>query len=115
MYRSSTRNKQLKQKEIELAIRSKKEDGFEIKILENKGRCVFSTKKFFKGDFVCEYSGELIDYSEAIQREQKYAENNHNHCYMYFFKHKSKRYCIDATVETQRVGRLYKEIENRRL
>jgi hypothetical protein len=34
-----------------------------------KGKGVIATKSFLKGDFVCEYHGELITRKEAFYRE----------------------------------------------
>ena len=67
---------------------------------------MFATKHFAKGQFVCEYAGEMISYALAKEREARYARDETIGCYMYFFEHKSKSYCIDATAETNRLGRL---------
>jgi hypothetical protein len=37
---------------------------------------VFATRPFKKGDFVVEYSGDLIDAKEAKAREMKYEEES---------------------------------------
>lgn len=91
---------------IEEAILSHKEDGLIVKNIENKGRAIFTTRLFHKGDFICEYAGELISYTEAKKREKLYSEDETIGCYMFFFEHKLKSYCIDATAETNRLGRL---------
>jgi len=92
---------------IEKAIKSgRDQDGLEVRVLENKGRAVFSTRSFRRGDFVCEYAGEMIPYALAKKREETYAQDTSIGCYMYFFEYKSKQMCIDATAETDRLGRL---------
>lgn len=91
---------------IEEAIKHGKEDGLEVRVLENKGRAVFATRNFSRGEFVCEYAGEMISYQLAKKREEMYAQDETIGCYMYFFEYKSKSYCIDATSETSRLGRL---------
>lgn len=97
-----------KREYIENLIKSMKDqDGLEVKHIENKGRGVFATRKFDRGDFVCEYAGEIISYKAAKKREELYAADSSIGCYMYFFEHKSKQYCIDATAETDRLGRLF--------
>jgi len=78
-----------------------------VKNIENKGRGIFSTRRFERGEFVCEYAGEMISYKLAKKREELYAHDSSIGCYMYFFEHKSKQYCIDATAETNRLGRLF--------
>lgn len=92
---------------VERSIKEQIEDGLEIKLIENKGRGIFSTRSFERGEFVCEYAGEMITYKQAKKREEIYGLDPSIGCYMYFFEHKSKQYCIDATAETNRLGRLF--------
>jgi [histone H4]-lysine20 N-methyltransferase SETD8 len=49
----------------------------------------------------------MISYDEAKQREAEYAKDTNIGCYMYFFQYKSKTWCVDATAETSRLGRLF--------
>ena len=81
--------------------------GLEIQQIENKGRGIFSARRFDRGEFVCEYAGEMITHKSAKKREELYSHDSAIGCYMYFFEHKSKQYCIDATAETTRMGRLF--------
>ncbi|KAK9754217.1 SET domain [Popillia japonica] len=101
-----------KQKCLEEALRSGTEDGLLIREFDGKGRGVIAARTFYKGDFVVEYSGELIDINEARLREQKYAQDQNTGCYMYYFKHKNQQYCVDATAETGRLGRLVNHSRN---
>ena len=80
--------------------------GLEIKQFEAKGRGIITKEAFEKGDVVLEYVGELIDLKEAKKRELVYDINNLKVGYMYFFRYFDKTYCIDASVETCRFGRL---------
>jgi histone-lysine N-methyltransferase SETD8 len=77
-----------------------------VRVLANKGRAVFTSRAFHRGDFICEYAGEMIPYEVAKKREEAYAQDQSIGCYMYFFEYKSKHYCIDATAESGRLGRL---------
>jgi len=79
-----------------------------LKVVEipGKNRGVVPTKNLSKGDFVVEYAGELIEHSTAEERENLYAMDVSKGCYMYYFKANGKQYCIDATAETGRFGRL---------
>ena len=96
-----------KRAHIEHAIKMQYDtDGLEIRTIEGKGRGIFATRGFARGDFVCEYAGEMITYARAKEREAKYALDPAIGCYMYFFEHKTKSWCIDATAETNRLGRL---------
>jgi len=80
--------------------------GLEVAPIENKGRGIKAVKTFNKGDFVVEYAGELIDIGTAKDLETKYSLDASKGCYMYYFKHKGKQYCIDGTEESGRYGRL---------
>lgn len=91
---------------LEDLIKNRVEDGLEVRHMDDKGRGVFSCKYFKKGDFVCEYAGEMITYQIAKKREELYAQDSSIGCYMYFFEYKTKIWCIDATAETERLGRL---------
>jgi [histone H4]-lysine20 N-methyltransferase SETD8 len=95
-----------KRMQIEQAIKCMHEEGLEVRNIPNKGRGIFAAKYFAKGEFVCEYAGEMISYALAKEREAKYSNDSSIGCYMYFFEYKSKSYCIDATAETDRLGRL---------
>lgn len=49
-------------------------------------------KDFLRGEFVVEYSGELIDMNEASRREKMYEKDESTGCYMYYFKHNEQQY-----------------------
>uniref|UniRef100_A0A674P7W9 [histone H4]-lysine(20) N-methyltransferase n=1 Tax=Takifugu rubripes TaxID=31033 RepID=A0A674P7W9_TAKRU len=87
-------------------IKSGTEDGLRVRHIEGKGRGVFALNGFQKGDFVVEYHGDLLELSEAKKREAQYAEDPKTGCYMYYFQYQTKTYCVDATKETGRLGRL---------
>lgn len=95
-----------KQVDIEEKILKKKEDGLKVVQIENKGRGVIASKEFKRGDFVVEYAGDLIDLKTAKQKEKDYSKDLDIGCYMYYFTHKSVNYCVDATAESGRLGRL---------
>ncbi|XP_057314569.1 N-lysine methyltransferase KMT5A-B-like isoform X2 [Hydractinia symbiolongicarpus] len=98
--------KEEKQIDLERKILSGVEDHLEIRLIESKGRGVFSKRKLSKGDFVCEYVGDLVDVKEARCREAEYEKDPKFGCYMYFFDYKNKKYCVDATKESGKIGRL---------
>jgi len=50
------------------------------------GYGVFVDRNFAKGDFLLVYRGDLIDSSEAYEREERY-ENEPVGCFMYYFTH----------------------------
>lgn len=101
-----------KRKNLEQLLRDGIEEGLKVTYFEGKGRGVVAVKPFSRGDFVVEYSGELLDVAAAKIREAKYAEDETTGCYMYYFKYLNQQYCIDATAETGRLGRLVNHSRN---
>ena len=65
----------------------------QIRLIEEKGRGVFSTRHFNRKEFIVEYSGTLISYEEAKRREAEYVKEPEKYgCYMYYFVFKNKKY-----------------------
>ncbi|XP_042661032.1 N-lysine methyltransferase KMT5A isoform X2 [Tyto alba] len=93
-------------RKIDELITSGKEEGMKIDYIDGKGRGVIATKHFNRGEFVVEYHGDLIEITDARKREAVYAQDPSTGCYMYYFQYLSKTYCVDATKETNRLGRL---------
>ena len=65
---------------------------FQVRTIPEKGRGVFCTREMKKGEMICEYAGDLIDYDLAKKREKDYGKDPELGCYMYFFEYKSKKY-----------------------
>ena len=80
--------------------------GLKIFDTGDRGRGIKTTKKVSKGDMVVEYAGELVSEDEAVSREARYKTDPGKGSYMYFFEHKGTPYCVDATEESGRYGRL---------
>jgi len=78
----------------------------EIGTIPGKGRGVFSKQQFQKGDFVVEYAGDLLTDFEARKRELDYQKDPSKGSYMFYFTKDNQTYCIDATEESGRLGRL---------
>ncbi|XP_050174280.1 N-lysine methyltransferase KMT5A isoform X2 [Myiozetetes cayanensis] len=93
-------------RKIDELITSGKEEGMKIDYIDGKGRGVIATKHFTRGEFVVEYHGDLLEITDAKKREAVYAQDPSTGCYMYYFQYLSKTYCVDATKETNRLGRL---------
>ena len=66
--------------------------GLEVATFINKGRGLKAVRDFKKGEFIVEYAGDLIDGGTAVEREANYAMDISKGSYMYFFKHKEKKY-----------------------
>ncbi|XP_075033498.1 N-lysine methyltransferase KMT5A isoform X2 [Mixophyes fleayi] len=91
---------------IDDLIISGKEEGLKVDIITGKGRGVIATRNFQRGEFVIEYHGDLIEITDAKRREEFYAQDSSTGCYMYYFQYLNKTYCVDATKESNRLGRL---------
>lgn len=99
-------------KHIDDLITNGIEEGMEVQHIEGKGRGVFATRCFCKGEYVVEYHGDLLQITDAKKREVEYAQNPTTGCYMYYFQYRCKTYCVDATKETGRKGRLLNHSKN---
>lgn len=60
--------------------------------MEGKGRGIFAATGFNKAEFIVEYHGDLLELSEAKEREAKYALDPQKGCYMYYFQYHTKTY-----------------------
>ncbi len=87
-------------------ILHKCEEGIKVVHSEVKGRGIFSTKSFVRGEFVVEYLGQLIEGNEGKRRNIEYAKDVRIGSYLYYFKSRSIAYCVDATAESIHLGRL---------
>ncbi|XP_051154302.1 histone-lysine N-methyltransferase PR-Set7-like [Leptopilina boulardi] len=101
-----------KQRDLESKIISGCEDGLEVRTFAGKGRGIVTTREFTKGEFVVEYIGDLIDQVAAKKRENQYAQDQNTGCYMYYFQHRNQQYCVDATAESDKLGRLVNHSRN---
>ncbi|XP_047660570.1 N-lysine methyltransferase KMT5A-A isoform X1 [Tachysurus fulvidraco] len=110
--KSKTELKCEQKKHLDELITNGIEDGMIVKYIEGKGRGVFATQSFQKGQYVVEYHGDLLLQTDAKKREAVYAQDPATGCYMYYFQHLTKTYCVDATKETDRLGRLINHSKN---
>lgn len=56
----------------------------QVRRSEGKGRGVFAKKNFVRGEFLMEYTGELITAAEARVREKRYETDESVGCYLFF-------------------------------
>ncbi|KAL7846752.1 hypothetical protein SRHO_G00217320 [Serrasalmus rhombeus] len=110
--KSKTELKCAEKKHLDELITKGIENGMTVKYIEGKGRGVFATQHFQKGQYVVEYHGDLLLKTDAKKREAIYAQDPTTGCYMYYFQYLSKTYCVDATKETDRMGRLINHSKN---
>lgn len=110
--KSKAEKKDEEQRHIDDLITKNVEDGLKVRYIEGKGRGVFAERDFKKGQFVVEYHGDLLQIAEAKKREAQYAKDPSKGCYMYYFSYLNNNYCVDATKETARLGRLINHSKN---
>ena len=95
-----------KKEALKEKIRNGTENGIEVRAVEGKGYGVLSQRVFDKGEFICEYVGDLVDKKEADKREKEY-EREEKGCYMLYFKFNEVKLCVDATDDNGRKGRFF--------
>ncbi|MCI4392530.1 hypothetical protein PGIGA_G00146920 [Pangasianodon gigas] len=110
--KSKAELKSEEQSHIDDLILNNVEDGLKVKYIEGKGRGVFADREFNKGQFIVEYHGDLLPIADAKRKEAQYAQDPAKGCYMYYFRYKNHTYCVDATKETNRLGRLINHSKN---
>ncbi|XP_013105955.2 histone-lysine N-methyltransferase PR-Set7 isoform X1 [Stomoxys calcitrans] len=110
--KTKTAVKEEMMRNLEQAILEERCEGLKIALFEGKGRGIISERRFERGEFVIEYVGDLISTTEAAEREKRYALDENAGCYMYYFKHNNQQYCIDATEDTGKLGRLVNHSRN---
>ena len=92
---------------IEARLRSNVDsDLLQVVDIEGKGRAVKTLQPISKADYVVEYAGDLIDAGVAKDKEEEYAMDLSKGCYLFYFLVGGKKYCVDATTESGRLGRL---------
>ncbi|XP_053197835.1 uncharacterized protein LOC128381831 [Scomber japonicus] len=83
----------------------KDKPGFDVKhISVFKGRGIFTTAPFEKGDFLLEYQGQLITHQECERRQRIYHDSLKD--FMFKFRFDGKLWCVDAAKEDGTLGRL---------
>ncbi|XP_034486488.1 histone-lysine N-methyltransferase PR-Set7 isoform X2 [Drosophila innubila] len=110
--KTKTAVKEEMMRNLEQAVLEERCEGLQVRHFVGKGRGVVAKRLFKRNEFVVEYVGDLIAISEAADRERRYALDENAGCYMYYFKHKNQQYCIDATVDTGKLGRLINHSRN---
>ena len=60
-----------------------------VEVPDKGGKGVITTARRQRGEFICEYSGELVTYNVEKQREALYETVG---CFTYYFTHKNIKY-----------------------
>ncbi|XP_071823328.1 uncharacterized protein [Apostichopus japonicus] len=96
MSRRRRTSKSEEERAVDACLKGEDIEGFRLGFIDEFiGSGVICEKRFKKGDFLLEYRGELISQEEGEHREANYPEEVGS--FLYFFCHKGKTKCIDAT------------------
>ncbi|CAJ1081816.1 uncharacterized protein LOC124850789 isoform X8 [Xyrichtys novacula] len=92
--------------EAKLYVSTKRDKaGLDVKYINSfKGRGIFTSAPFEKGDFLLEYRGDLISQQECERRLHLY--HDHLKAFMFEFRYNGKLWCVDAAQEDGSLGRL---------
>uniref|UniRef100_A0A9J7Z745 SET domain-containing protein n=1 Tax=Cyprinus carpio carpio TaxID=630221 RepID=A0A9J7Z745_CYPCA len=102
-HRNRRRTTPLQDAEHHISCKTDKTGLQEKFINKYKGRGVFSSEAFFRGDFVLEYRGELIS-QESLAPAEVYSEVQNT--FLFDFQWHGKHWCMDASKEDGSLGRL---------
>ena len=94
------------QEEVMRRLSQEFDNGLTVKEVEGKGKAVFTARDFMKGEYVAEYTGKMLSKREAKEVEASYRLDPAIGSYMYEFQVGGRWFCIDATRDDGRVGRL---------
>ena len=92
--------------EAKILVTDDARHGLVVVDIAGKGRGVEASRPIPKGDFVVEYTGELVDAGSGYAMEVTYSMDMTKGSYSYYFTFHSTKYCVDATEESGRFGRL---------
>ncbi|XP_048037612.1 uncharacterized protein LOC125262766 [Megalobrama amblycephala] len=104
MLKSKRRKTPLQDAEDHMTRRADKPGLQEQFISKYKGRGVFTTRAFFRRDFVLEYRGELLSSEESLDRTEHYTEAEN--AFLFDFQWRGRNWCMDASKEDCSLGRL---------
>ncbi|XP_073729856.1 uncharacterized protein [Misgurnus anguillicaudatus] len=102
--RQKKRKRPQQDAEHHITCKTDKPELYEQVISKYKGRGVFTTEAFFRGDFVLEYRGELLTSEESLDQSKLY--NDVENTFLFDFQWHGKNWCMDASKEDGSLGRL---------
>ena len=95
---------------LEVVLRTRNDEDLDLEVveIEGKGRGVLARKNFTKGEPVVEYKGKVVTVKEGEKKMRKLSPNVANIMISETFSGSrcSQSFCVDATTETGRFGRL---------
>ena len=99
-----------REEQLEAVLRTRNDEDLNLEVveIEGKGRGVIARGNFTKGAPVVEYKGQLITDKEGKKRMRKLSPNVANIMISetYTGSRCSQSFCVDATKESGRFGRL---------
>lgn len=105
--RVRSKNKQKEQLDRNIdRIVNNLQSGLELVQLPEKGRGVAAVQWFEAGDVVLNYCGEILSHKRGLKREKRLDRKDSSDSFLFFFSCDTTRYCLDATLEDGKYGRL---------
>ena len=99
-----------REEQLKAVLRTRNDDDLDLEVveIEGKGRGVIARGNFTKGEPVVEYKGQLITDKEGKKRMRKLSPNVANLMFSetYTGSRCSQSFCVDATKDSGRFGRL---------
>ena len=99
-----------REERLEAVLRTRNDEDLDLEVveIEGKGRGVLARKRFTKGEPVVEYKGKVVTVKEGEKKMRKLSPNVANIMISETFSGSrcSQSFCVDATTETGRFGRL---------
>ena len=99
-----------RKEQLEAVLRTRNDEDLDLEVveIEGKGRGVLARKRFTKGEPVVEYKGKVVTVKEGEKKMRKLSPNVANIMISETFSGSrcSQSFCVDATTETGRFGRL---------
>ena len=87
-------------------VKAERQDGIKQVQIPGKGRGIVTIRDFKKKEFIVEYAGEKISCTEGRKRDKELESAGQYTGYIYFVPKWHEPFCVDATVETGKLGRL---------
>ena len=99
-----------REERLEAVLRTRNDEDLDLEVveIEGKGKGVLARRRFTKGQPVVEYKGQLMTVKEGEKKMRKLSPNVANIFISETFlgSRCSQSFCVDATTETGRFGRL---------
>jgi [histone H4]-lysine20 N-methyltransferase SETD8 len=113
--RVSSELKKIEAEHLSFLLQSTDETKLGLEVRETsdgRGRGVFTQTDRSRKSFICEYAGDTVTKEVADRRVDEYEQQGAKNFYQYYFSFKNQKMCVDAQVDSGRIGRLFNHSKN---